>query len=221
VVTTSSGVRTIGMAPRPRRREDGPKVSAPGRELDFAVLYDDWFGEVYRWLRALGAPERDREDLAQEVFLVVRRRLHAFDGRNVAGWLYQIARRQVVRHKRLAWVRRVLGRSAIEPADVAPGHEGAPALAGAAAPSPLAALEAKERRALLGRLIAGLSEKRRAVLVMFEVDGYSGEEIAEILDVPINTVWTRLHHARRDFLEALAEARAEEARREAPAERAR
>jgi len=196
-------------------------VSAPGRELDFAVLYDDWFGEVYRWLRALGAPERDREDLAQEVFLVVRRRLHAFDGRNVAGWLYQIARRQVVRHKRLAWVRRVLGRSSIEAADAASGNESAPALAGAAAPSPLAALETKERRALLDRLIAGLSEKRRAVLVMFEVDGYSGEEIAEILDVPINTVWTRLHHARRDFLEGLAAARAQEAREARDGERAR
>jgi RNA polymerase sigma-70 factor (ECF subfamily) len=211
------------MAQRARRRHDGPKVSAPGRELDFAALYDDWFGEVYRWLRALGAPERDREDLAQEVFLVVRRRLHAFDGRNVAGWLYQIARRQVLRHKRLAWVRRVLGRSSIESVDAAPGNEAEPALAAVAAPSlsPLALLEAKERRALLDRLVAALSEKRRAVLVMFEVDGYSGEEIAEILDVPINTVWTRLHHARRDFLEGLAAARAQEAREARDAERAR
>jgi RNA polymerase sigma-70 factor (ECF subfamily) len=204
------------MAPRARGQQPGgPKVSAPGRELDFSALYDDWFGEVYRWLRALGAPDRDREDLAQEVFLVVRRRLHAFDGRNVAGWLYQIARRQVLRHKRLAWVRRVLGRSSIESADAPPGNRATPLLAASSAPSPLAALEAKERRALLDRLIAGLSEKRRVVLVMFEIDGYSGDEIAEILDVPINTVWTRLHHARRDFLAALAAARAQEAREEA------
>ncbi len=187
--------------------------------MDFAALYDDWFGEVYRWLRALGAPDRDREDLAQEVFLVVRRRLADFDGRNVAGWLYQIARRQVLRHKRLAWVRRVLGGPWIELSESAElaesaagaGADAASALHGSHAPSPLAALEAKERRALLARLIAGLSEKRRAVLVLFEIDGYTGEEIAEILDVPINTVWTRLHHARRDFLQALGRARGKEA----------
>lgn len=191
-------------------------ASGPGRGLDFATLYDTWFDEVYRWLRALGAPAADREDLAQEVFLVVRRRLVDFDGRNVAGWLYQIARRQVLRHKRLRWVRRVFAWSSIDAAEAAGGerNDGGPAslpMQGATAPSPLAALEAKERRELLDRLMAGLSEKRRAVLVLFEVEGYTGEEIAELLDVPINTVWTRLHHARRDFLGALARTRAEEA----------
>ena len=77
-------------------------------------------------------------------------------------------------------------------------------------PSPLAALEAKERRALCESLIAGLSEKRRAVLVLFELEGCTGEEIGEILDVPINTVWTRLHHARRDFLTALGRVRGDD-----------
>src|SRR6185503_9945522 len=66
-----------------------------GEALDFAALYDAWFDRVCCWLSALGAPRAEEEDLAQEVFLVVRRRLRAFDGRNVAGWLYQIARRQV------------------------------------------------------------------------------------------------------------------------------
>jgi len=176
--------------------------------MDFAALYDEWFDDVYRWLRALGAPAADREDLAQEVFLVVRRRLHDFDGRNVAGWLYQIARRQVLRHKRLRWVQRVLGGSAIESVGDGAGQE--MPLQAAPTPSPLAALEAKERRALFETLVAGLSEKRRAVLILFELEGYTGEEIAEILDVPLNTVWTRLHHARRDFLTALARARADE-----------
>jgi RNA polymerase sigma-70 factor (ECF subfamily) len=202
-------VRIVGTPSRTKRQNRVALVSAPGRQLDFAALYDDWFDEVYRWLRALGAPDADRQDLAQEVFLVVRRRLHDFDGRNVAGWLYQIARRQVLRHKRLRWVQRVLGWTSLESAGQ--GQEPAQALQSAQAQSPLAALEAKEQRALLEGLMAGLSEKRRAVLVMFEIEGYTGEEIAEILDVPINTVWTRLHHARRDFLGALSRARDEEA----------
>src|SRR6185436_17623281 len=167
---------------RPGQPDRGASASASRRGLDFAELYDDWFDEVFRWLRALGAPAADREDLAQEVFLVVRRRLPDFDGRNVAGWLYQIARRQVLRHKRLRWVQRVLGGSAIESVGDGAGQE--MPLQAAPTPSPLAALEAKERRALFETLVAGLSEKRRAVLILFELEGYTGEEIAEILDVP-------------------------------------
>jgi RNA polymerase sigma-70 factor, ECF subfamily len=202
VHVASAPVRRTGKADRDAR------APAPERGLDFAALYDEWFDEVFRWLRALGAPAADREDLAQEVFLVVRRRLADFDGRNVAGWLYQIARRQVLRHKRLRWVQRAFGWSAIE--SVGDSVDAKALLQAATTPSPLAALEAKERRALFEALVAGLSEKRRAVLVLFELEGYTGEEIAEILDVPLNTVWTRLHHARRDFLTALARFRGNE-----------
>ena len=98
-----------GAAVSPLPRKDVHVVSAPG-ELGFAALYDQWFDDVLRWLRALGAPSADSEDLAQEVFLVVRRRLHAFDGRNPAGWLYRIASRQVSAHRRRRWFRSVLAR---------------------------------------------------------------------------------------------------------------
>jgi RNA polymerase sigma-70 factor (ECF subfamily) len=50
-----------------------------------------------------------------------------------------------------------------------------------------------------------MSDKRRTVFALFEVEGYGGEEIADILDVPINTVWTRLHYARKDFFALLAQ----------------
>jgi RNA polymerase sigma-70 factor, ECF subfamily len=45
-----------------------------------------------------------------------------------------------------------------------------------------------------------MSEKRRAAFILFEIEGYSGEEIARIHGIPLKTVWTRLHHARKDFL---------------------
>jgi RNA polymerase sigma-70 factor (ECF subfamily) len=180
---------------------------APGsgrRPAGFAELYDAWFDDVYRWLRLLGAPAADQEDLAQEVFLVVRRRLRDFDGRNLAGWLYQISRRQVLRHKRLRWVRRVLR----WPSDRALAERlEADVSSKAVVQSPLDALEAKERRALVESLVARMSEKRRVVFALFELDGLTGEEIADMLEVPLNTVWTRLYHARRDFLSSLAEVR--------------
>jgi len=167
-------------------RREGP--------LDFSTIYDAWFEHVSRWLLALGAPSADTEDLAQEVFLVVRRRLCDFDGRNVAGWLYRIASRQVWQHRRRRWIQRVFSpQQTVNIDDVPDGRASA-----------AAQLETKEKRHLLLQIVSKMSEKRRVVFMLFEVEGYSGEEIADTLDVPINTVWTRLHPARKDFFSLLA-----------------
>ena len=193
---------------RPLTAIESPNPGGPARDpvttLDFAALYDEWFDRVVCWLRALGAPPADVEDLAQEVFLVVRRRQPAFDGRNLGGWLFRISHRQVLRHRRLYWVKRVFVGSSREPVAEDLPHGGA---------SPLATLETKERHRLFERLVSRLSDKRRVVFLLFEVEGYSGTEIAELLDVPINTVWTRLHHARRDFFKLLALSKRKEASR--------
>jgi RNA polymerase sigma-70 factor (ECF subfamily) len=174
---------------------DAMPAAQQAQPLDFAALYDAWFDHVARWLRALGAPVSDIEDLAQEVFLVVRRRLADFDGRNVAGWLYRISSRQVWQHRRRRWVQKVFTLRPMFDVETLPDER-----SGA-----LAALETKEKHQQLATILARMSEKRRAVFMLFEVEGYSGEEIADALDVPINTVWTRLHHARRDFFAALAQ----------------
>src|SRR3954452_17349228 len=79
-------------------------VQAPA-SLEFAAIYQRWFGEVSRWIRAMGGPDAEREDLLQDVFLIVHRRLPYFDGDNIAGWLYQITRHRVRDFRRLLWVR--------------------------------------------------------------------------------------------------------------------
>jgi RNA polymerase sigma-70 factor (ECF subfamily) len=163
------------------------------RVLDFASLYDAWFDHVVRWLRVLRAPDADIEDLAQEVFLVVRRRLPDFDGRNVAGWLHRIASRQVVQFRRRQWLKRVFAYPPVVDVDELPSHTQAAD----------ACLVLQQR--LLERLLARMSHKRRVVFLLFEVEGYSGEEIADILDLPVNTIWTRLFHARKDFFTFLAQ----------------
>src|SRR6185503_4608732 len=93
----------------------GRVVTAVGRNGadlgDFRGLYDTWFADVARWVRALGASPADQDDLVQEVFVVVHRRLHAFDGENMAGWLYRIAAHQVRDFRRLRWIRHIFGRS--------------------------------------------------------------------------------------------------------------
>lgn len=172
---------------------------APGAELpasaslDFTDVYERWFDDVVRWVRALGAPTSDIEDLAQEVFIVVRRKLPEFDGRNLGGWLYGIALRTVSDHRRRAWWKNLFSRRREAPiAEMAsPGLD------------PVRRLEQKEASERVHRLLARMSDKRRRAFVLFELEGYSGEEIAALEQVPVATVWTRLHHARKEFLARL------------------
>ncbi len=173
--------------------EDETRPEVTPEPLEFRAIYEKWFDEVARWIRAMGGPQADREDLVQDVFLVVHRRLPDFDGQNLAGWLYQIARHRVRDFRRLTWVRRVLFGKV-------PLSENLP-MSGA---SPSDGAETNEKRELLERLLIKLNEHERTALVLFEIDGYSGEEIAEIQGVPLNTAWGRIHNARKKLKAQLA-----------------
>jgi RNA polymerase sigma-70 factor (ECF subfamily) len=159
----------------------------------FESIYRASFVHVARWVRALGANGADVEDLAQEVFIIVRRKLGAFDGRNLPGFLYRIARRTVRDHRRSAWFRNLLGKQT--PLPELPSQ----------APTGLQLIQRKEERKELEAILARMTEKRRTTFVLFEIEGYSGEEIAQIQSLPLKTVWTRLHHARKDFMRMVAE----------------
>lgn len=158
-----------------------PPASLP---LDFEEVYRTFFDQVCRWTRALGGPEAERDDLVQDVFLIVHRRLPDFDGKNVAGWLYQITRHRVRDFRRLHWFRLFSSSS--------PANESLVSATG----GPETALDDKQQAALLSRLLSKLPDAQRAAFVLFEIDGFSGEEIARLQDVPINTVWARIHKAR-------------------------
>jgi RNA polymerase sigma-70 factor (ECF subfamily) len=184
----SQALRSAPLAARPRVSAAPLGVGAE-LPLDFRAVYDAWFAPVSRWIRALGGAEADRDDIVQEVFLVVRRRLAAFDGANIAGWLYRITRRQVRDFRRRAWVKHIFTRRRIAEPDTL-AEDGA---------NPASALERKEKQRILEMLLARMKEERRLAFVLFEIEGLPGEEIARIQGVPVNTVWTRLHHARKDF----------------------
>lgn len=154
--------------------------------LGFDEIYATWYDEVSRWIRAMGGPDAEREDLVQDVFVIVHRRLGDFDGRNLPGWLYQIARRRVRDFRRLLWVKNLVARRS-------PLPEGLTLVS----PGPEEDLETKEKRELLERLLRKLNESERAALVLFEVEGYTGQQIAAVQEVPLNTVWARIHKARK------------------------
>jgi len=159
--------------------------------VDFQSIYDTWLGEVCRWIYALGGPEADRDDIVQEVFLVVRRRLPFFRGDNVAGWLYRITRRQVRDFRRRAWFKHIFSRRSATNVDRLP-------YAGA---NPGAEFEQKELQRILYGLLDKMNDDRRVALILFEIEGLSGEDIARIQSVPVATVWSRLHQARKELLE--------------------
>ena len=159
----------------------------------FDSVYRAFFSHVARWVRAFGAYDADVEDLTQEVFIIVRRKLPSFDGRNLGGFLYRIAQRTVRDHRRSAWFRNLLGRRQALPELRSPG------------PTGMEALQQHEQRRLLDGILARMSDKRRTTFILFEIEGYSGEEIARIQSVPLKTVWTRLHHARKDFVRMVSE----------------
>ena len=193
----NEGVETSGAMTSPFRAEHRPTAKLPAlHALAFDEIYRTYFDEVYRWTRALGGPDAERDDLVQDVFLIVHRRLPEFDGKNLAGWLYQITRHRVRDFRRLRWFRLLLSKAQVEDNLVSPG------------PGPEAALGHKERAAVLARWLAKLPEAQRAAFVLFEIEGYSGEEIARLQGAPLNTVWARIHKAREKLMASAASLRA-------------
>ena len=168
-------------------------VSPDHAKPSFDSIYRAHFGEVARWVRALGTNDGDIEDVTQEVFIILRRKYSSFDGRDIRAYLYRIAQRTVRDHRRSAWFRNFLEHRF--PLPEYPCNT----------PTGLDSLDEQDRRKVLESILARMSDKRRATFILFEVEGYSGDEIAEIQSLPVKTVWTRLHHARKDFLRMVSE----------------
>ena len=153
---------------------------------DFRRFYLDHAGFVRRVVARLWGPSGDIDDAVQEVFLVALRKRTSFAGRAApTTWLYAIAQRVVMAARRRARVRRFFG---LHPAE---SH--------ATPETPQQIFEHRESSEHLYRLLDRLSDKKRTVFVLFELEGLPGEEIAHIVGCPLKTVWTRLHHARREL----------------------
>lgn len=179
------------------RARPGEEAEAPVRE-SFEAVYRRHFAFAWRSLRSLGVPERDLPDAAQDVFVVVHRKLDEFDFRcRVTTWLYGICLRVASTRRRLAPNRHERL-----------GEEGDhPVLSVREAVSP----ELAERRALLASALDAMPEEQRAVFTLFELEGMTGEEIAELLEVKPATVHSRLRLARETFRRVVRRAQARDA----------
>jgi RNA polymerase sigma-70 factor (ECF subfamily) len=171
---------------------ESAKGSDPTGGVDVAALFDAHGAFVLRCLVRLVSDESVAEDIAQEVFLIAHRRRHELDAeRNLAAWLYRVAVNVAWRHKRsFARRARLRDRAADAPLPVDdPGD-----------PERLAADRDHARK--VRRCLAHLPPSQREVFVLFELEDKSGEQVAQLLGVPIATVWTRLFRARDRFRKA-------------------
>jgi len=168
-----------------------------GAESDsiFASVYEQHFTFVWRCLRSLGVSPAVLDDAAQDVFLVVHRRLATFEGSSsFRTWLFGIVRHVAFNYRRT--VQRKTGR--------------AQQLGGnlpSSAPSPHDNAEANEVTAFIERFLASLDDKKREVFALAVLEELSIPEVAEALGIPLNTAYTRLRRAREDFRRAFSERR--------------
>ncbi len=158
---------------------------------------------VAGFLVRLGVRPSDLDDLMQEVFVVAHRRGGFQPGpARPTTWLARIAIRVAMAHRRTRT--RHWGELDEDAVSLAVGSE----------PSPHAQAEAAESLSIVQRALESLDVERRALFVLFEIEGESCDDIAAGLGIPVGTVYSRLHAARRDLAYAKLTGRVQASRQQ-------
>lgn len=162
---------------------------------EFRGFYERHFRFVYRVVSRMAGPGGDVDDLTQEIFAIAGQKLPEFEGRaKETTWLYRIAANVVSADRRKRRRQHLLSLRWLKPSAEDELVEG-----------PDRDVERSDAQALVRDVLAGMSEKKRAVFVLFELEGLSGQEVADLVGCPLDTMWTRLFHARREFKKLLGE----------------
>lgn len=154
----------------------------------FRAVYEEHFDFVWRFAAHRGVPRAALDDVAQEVFVVVARKLHDFQGQStLRTWIAGITRNTI-----RAYLRKRGNRASGEPLldlDQVVSESLDPAQA----------LEQKSAGELLDFILSQMSELKREAFILCELEEMPAVQAAEILDVNENTLRTRLHDARKMF----------------------
>ncbi|HEY1099591.1 MAG TPA: RNA polymerase sigma factor [Myxococcota bacterium] len=164
-----------------------------------AVSFDDVYAREVRWvwraLWRLGVPDRDLEDVAHDVFVVVHRKLADYDqSRPLRPWLFGICFRVALDRRRKHAVQREL------PTDMSDLDERADARVVDA----VDVVRHHERQALVQAALATLPLEQRALFVLHELEGVAVADCVTTLAAPLNTLYSRLRLARASFARAIA-----------------
>lgn len=166
------------------------RAHAGDREA-FGQLVRRYAGQARRVARAVLGNEADADDAAQDGFLAALRSLGRYDASRPFGpWILRIVANAATDRKRRRKVRTT---------------EQVPPQTPAGGPGPDELAMRREFRAALEKALASLPERRRIAVVLFDVEGYSHDEIAGILEIPVGTARSDVFHARRELRAALSE----------------
>ncbi|MFT3767682.1 MAG: RNA polymerase sigma factor [Minicystis sp.] len=165
----------------------------PGTLPAFDRIFADHAPLVWRALRRLGVRAPDIEDVCQEVFATVHRKLPSFDGRStLSTWIYGICVRTAWNHRRQMRRRR-------EELTDAPPEQGVEA-------PQIQAIEQRDAYALVDEVLDALDDEKRAVFVLYEIEELSMKDVARAVGCMLPTAYARLYAARRQFEAALRRA---------------
>ena len=155
-----------------------PEFAVPS----FDEVYEAHFAFVWRILRTFGVPDAALEDAAQDVFVVVHRRLPEFEGRaQITTWLFAIARRIAQAQRRKDGRTDPLEEEPIGGADT------------------FAAFSRAQAAATVMAILDTMDEDKRMVFALVELEQLSVPEVARMLDLNLNTAYSRLRPARHAF----------------------
>jgi RNA polymerase sigma-70 factor, ECF subfamily len=181
---------TVRVPDQPTPEADVCRLLAAGeRDRAFELLLTAYRGRVYRLALGFVRTPADAEDLAQEAFVRLWRALPLYDGRaSFSTWLYVIARNACLSELRRRGARPTasLDGDAIDPA------------------VPIGAASPVERRLECEALVEMLDEPERRIVRLFYLEDRSYEQVATMLDMPINTVRSHLHRARKRLAALMA-----------------
>ena len=165
--------------------------------LDFATVYEMHAATVLRSLRRLGVREADLEDVAQEVFVIIHRKLPEFEARSsIKTWIFGICIRVASDWRQRAHVRRET------PSEEVPERTISGEL-------PTRQIALRQARRKLEALLNQLDAHKREVFVLFELEQVPMTEVAEAVGVPLQTAYARLYAARKFIEQAVTEERQE------------
>ena len=173
-------------APKPASHDRPAWASVVAREPDaLEGLFSEWIGVTLQWCRRLGGPRVDADQAAQEVFMVVLRRIHTVNNENAfPTWLFAVTRRVLAQHRRHVWGTRWAADSNLDHFADARLQDDP---------------ERRETIQVVWSIIDELPDELREVLVLCDLEDRSDPEAANLLGLPIGTTKSRLRRARQLF----------------------
>lgn len=178
-----------------------PEAARPGishEAVDIGEAYQKHAPFIARVIEKLTGSGPHVDDILQDTFIIAYKKREQFEGRSaLRTWLYGITKNLCMHHKR--GLARFLN-----------FKEKLQSIPSADSPSPHKTLEVSRELELAESVITSMSFKQREVFVLYELEEMEGPEIAELLNIPIGTVWTRLHKARQVFQARLEKQRMRE-----------